>query len=298
MGLIGTAVLAFLTVYLIHHFSRIKGLLPPGFRGVFSENKAPGYGSALRNGLAVAVLAGVLWIGIFFPMAQLGEEQTTDFSELGTFDLFFLHGLLAFSVMVWYMCGFVGVPVSETDREAATAAVQFGLRAIDWKKEVGLGGLIGLGAWAAVVVVLIGLGALFWMIGGSQTLPENPPELMVWIAGLPIFVRISISLSAGFFEELFFRGFLQPRIGIVFSTILFVLAHVSYAQPLMLIGVTMLSLVFAYLVKWRQSIWSAVAAHALFDGIQLLIVIPVALRFSEVGKGSFSLLLNAGSGVL
>ena len=297
MGLIGTAVLAFLTVFLIHHLSRIKGLLPPGFRRVVSENRAPSYNGALRYGLAVAVLAGVLWIGIFFPLAQLGEEQKIDFSELGTLDLFFLHGLLAFSLTVWYMSGFAGVSVLEADREAAAPAVQFGLRAIDWKKEVGLGGLIGLGAWAAVVVILIALGALFWMIGGSQALPANPPELMVWIAGLPISVRIALSLSAGFFEELFFRGFLQPRIGIIFSTILFVLAHFSYAQPLMLIGVTMLSLVFAYLVKWRQSIWSAVAAHALLDGIQLLIVIPLALRLGELGKDSVSLILNAGEGL-
>ena len=41
---------------------------------------------------------------------------------------------------------------------------------------------------------------------------------------------------ASFAEELFFRGFLQPRVGIPFSTALFVLAHLSYEQPFMLLA--------------------------------------------------------------
>ena len=50
------------------------------------------------------------------------------------------------------------------------------------------------------------------------------------------------------------------------------------AKTLMLLGVTLLSLVYGGLVYWRQSIWAAIAAHALFDAVQLLVVIPAALR--------------------
>ncbi|HEY4588628.1 MAG TPA: CPBP family intramembrane glutamic endopeptidase, partial [Thermoanaerobaculia bacterium] len=95
-----------------------------------------------------------------------------------------------------------------------------------------------------------------------------------------------ISLSAGVVEEGFFRGFLQPRVGIVMSTCLFVLAHFSYGQPFMLIGITLLSLIYAYLVRWRQTIWPAIAAHALFDGVQLLVVVPAALRMLGAEKGA------------
>jgi hypothetical protein len=62
-----------------------------------------------------------------------------------------------------------------------------------------------------------------------------------------------VSLSAGFVEEIFFRGFLQPRVGIALSTAFFVLAHVSYGQPLMLVGIALLSLIFGFLVRWRQT---------------------------------------------
>jgi membrane protease YdiL (CAAX protease family) len=112
-----------------------------------------------------------------------------------------------------------------------------------------------------------------------------------FIAGLPVGVRILISLSAGVVEEGFFRGFLQPRIGIPLSTAFFALAHLSYGQPFMLIGITLLSLIYAFLVRWRQNLWPAMAAHALFDGVQLLVVVPAAMRFLEGGAGKAAALL-------
>ena len=35
------------------------------------------------------------------------------------------------------------------------------------------------------------------------------------------------------------------------------------------------------LVRWRQNIWSAVVAHAVFDALQLTIAIPKALEFLQ-----------------
>jgi membrane protease YdiL (CAAX protease family) len=46
----------------------------------------------------------------------------------------------------------------------------------------------------------------------------------------------------------------------------------------MLVGIAILSLIYAFLVRWRQNIWPAIAAHALFDGVQLLVVIPGLLK--------------------
>jgi membrane protease YdiL (CAAX protease family) len=96
-------------------------------------------------------------------------------------------------------------------------------------------------------------------------------------------LRVLLSLSAGAVEETFFRGFLQPRAGILLSTCFFALAHLSYEQPFMLFGVTLLSLLFALLVRWRQSILAAIAAHAAFDAVQLLIVVPWALKMLQGG---------------
>jgi membrane protease YdiL (CAAX protease family) len=156
-------------------------------------------------------------------------------------------------------------------------AAQLGLLAASIRREVGIGILLGLGAWAAVLLTLLVVAVVLSAVGGEGALPK-PSAILPWIAALPVMVRILVSLSAGFVEEIFFRGFLQPRVGITLSTAFFVLAHVSYGQPFMLLGITLLSLIFAFLVRWRQTIWPAIAAHALFDGVQLLLIIPALRR--------------------
>jgi membrane protease YdiL (CAAX protease family) len=105
------------------------------------------------------------------------------------------------------------------------------------------------------------------------------------VAGLPLLVRIAIGMTAGIVEETFFRGFLQPRVGIALSTIFFVMAHLSYDAPFMLVGITALSLLYAFVVRWRRNVLAAIVAHATFDLIQLLIVVPSVLRMLSEAAG-------------
>jgi len=155
---------------------------------------------------------------------------------------------------------------------------QLGFLAPDVPREIGLGLALGLGAWLAVLAALVAIAGALIALGGKDMVPQQPPALVPLIAALPFGVRLAVSLSAGIVEETFFRGFLQPRVGIVLSTAFFALAHLSYQQPFMLVGITLLSLIYAFLVRWRQSIWAAIAAHALFDGVQLLVVVPMVLK--------------------
>jgi membrane protease YdiL (CAAX protease family) len=164
-------------------------------------------------------------------------------------------------------------------------AVQLGLVAPDVSREVLIGLLLGICAWAVVLLALLAAALAIYAIGGEKALPK-PSAIVPWIASLPVLVRLMVSLSAGFVEEIFFRGFLQPRIGIVLSSGFFVLAHLSYGQPFMLLGITLLSLIYAFLVRWRQTIWPAIAAHALFDGVQLLVIIPMAMRLMGTSPGT------------
>jgi membrane protease YdiL (CAAX protease family) len=162
-------------------------------------------------------------------------------------------------------------------------AGQLGLLAPDVPKELGWGLLVGVGSWFAVLLAAVVLALLLYAFGAEGAAPTKPPELVVWIAGLPLGVRILAALSAGIVEESFFRGFLQPRIGLWLSTAFFVLGHLAYGQPLLLVGIAVLSLIYGTLVRWRQNIWPAIAAHALFDGVQLLVFIPLTLKL--LGKG-------------
>jgi len=171
-------------------------------------------------------------------------------------------------------------------------AAQFGfIPPTSVSREIGLGLLLGLGAWVAVLVALMAVAGVLWAVGGESAVPKAPPALVPFIAGLPVWVRFLVSLSAGVVEESFFRGFLQPRVGILLSTACFVLAHLSYGQPFMLVGIALLSLIYGFLVKWRQNLWPAMAAHALFDGVQLLVIVPAALRMLQGTGGKVAAFL-------
>lgn len=153
-----------------------------------------------------------------------------------------------------------------------------GLEESDPRREVAVGLVTGILIWGAVLAVVTALAVLLSLGGRDDWLPQGPPELVVFIAGQPFWIRVLGSLSAGFVEETFFRGFLQPRVGVTLSTLLFALAHWSYGEPFMLVGVTLLSLTYAGLYRWRGSVWAAATAHAVFDGVQLLVLMPLALE--------------------
>lgn len=275
-------VLALLTATFFDQECWRRGLLPPGFGGASAVGGRVWNPGIVRRSLALTCLWGVLWIGVFSPLATLGQATELDLSAVSTPQLFLLHLLFVLVMMVWYVLGFAGQPGFGFAGKNGWVA-QFGLRATSVWREIGLGLVVGVGAWFVVLVAMTLLALVLWWLGGAELLPTEPPSVVPWIAALPIAVRLLVSLSAGVVEESFFRGLLQPRFGILMSTALFVLAHASYEQPLMLVGITLLSLIYGFLVVWRQSIWAAMAAHTLFDAMQLLVIIPWALQMLEEG---------------
>jgi len=275
-------VLALLTAIFFDQECWRRGLLPPGFGGASDVGGRVWNPGIVRRSLALTCLWGVLWIGVFSPLATLGQATELDLSAVSTPQLFLLHLLFVLVMMVWYVLGFAGQPGFGIAGRNGWVA-QFGLRATSVWREIGLGLVVGVGAWFVVLVAMTLLALVLWWLGGAELLPTEPPSVVPWIAALPIAVRLLVSLSAGVVEESFFRGLLQPRLGILMSTALFVLAHASYEQPLMLVGITLLSLIYGFLVVWRQSIWAAMAAHTLFDAMQLLVIIPWALQMLEEG---------------
>ena len=270
----GPPALAALTAVAVDRATAARGLLPPCFReGPAGARRIE---AAVRRALGTLLLAIVLWIGVFGPLATVGLDVTVDLARVTAPQLFLIHGLLMAAVGGWYLLGFVG-PGGSRDHLRSLGS-QHGFRTTNPWREIALGAVAGLGAWVVVLALVLLVGVLVWALGAEDVLPQRPPEVIPWIIGLPFFVRVLLSLSAGVAEEVFFRGLLQPRVGITLSTACFVLAHLSYDQPFMLIGITALSVIFALLVRWRQNLWPAIAAHAVFDAVQLLVVIPTLLE--------------------
>lgn len=310
LRLILPAALAVLTAYSMDRMLLSRRVFPPGFRDPVRR--------VLAGGLVALILwIGIFYS--FGTIGKAAEPP--DLENLRAPQLFLLHALLLVALGFWFFLGYARVPsppwapssvsppptpgeggegiletALEPEPEPELPAAppptpptplgrqflaQFGLLAPNVPREIGLGLLLGVGAWGAVLVAAIIVGLIVVALGGEQAIPKQPPALIPFLAALPVALRLAISLSAGVVEELFFRGFLQPRIGVALSTLLFVFAHFSYGQPLMLVGIATLSLIYALMVKWRQTIWPAIAAHALFDGVQLLVIIPTALRMME-----------------
>ena len=261
---VGPPALAIAAALAVDRMAAARGLDPPGFR------------EPVRRILAGALLAGVFWVGIFGALGAPSGEATKDLQGTPMVQLFLLHAVLVAVIGLWYLLGFAGFGAGA--RGGMGFAAQLGLRTPRPGREIGLGVVIGLCTWSALILCILAIAFVVSLVAGEDALPQKAPAAIVWIAALPLLVRTALALTAGAVEEAFFRGLLQPRIGILLSTLFFAMAHLSYGQPFLLVGVTLLSLLYGVLTRMRQTIVPAMVAHAIFDGIQLLIVVPGVLK--------------------
>jgi uncharacterized protein len=140
-------------------------------------------------------------------------------------------------------------------------------------------------SWIATLVGGAAFGIVFKMVAKALVMPLlGAPAINTayhYLAGnadaLPWIVA-TVLISAGFGEEVFFRGYLFERLGALFgrgkaalagtillSAALFALAH-FHGQGLP--GVeqaAMTGLVFGGIYAWRKQIWFLMVAHAAFD---------------------------------
>jgi len=283
-----------------------RALLPPRFVAGAADPVSGGavasFDARLRRALGSGVLALILWGACFAPIATLGEPPP-DTADLTIPRLFVLHGLLVVALAAWYALGHLprlrDAEPNRVDLEPGTLSVTPTEPAVPrsgWRAAFALGGRpvhelavgagVGLAIWMGVLAALLLLAGLVSLLGGREALPQQPPTLVLWIGGLPVLARAAIALSAGLVEEVFFRGFLQLRIGVLASTALFALAHLGYGQPFLLVGVTLLSLLYGELLRRRGSVWAPISAHAVFDLVQLLVVVPLVAKALELQGGA------------
>jgi membrane protease YdiL (CAAX protease family) len=78
-----------------------------------------------------------------------------------------------------------------------------------------------------------------------------------------------LGLSAGIGEELLLRGAVQPRFGILLTSLLFALLHVQYGLAYVLIGLFLTGVVLG-LERRYFGTTTAIMTHALFDAVVVL----------------------------
>lgn len=147
-------------------------------------------------------------------------------------------------------------------------------------------GALGLGVnrWTPIQVVLgigvsigalIVLGLVLFALEQLGLFSEDPSVLVEELERVvrenPHFVLI-LPLVAGVTEEIFFRGLLQRRIGLVASSLLFGLVHVGYGTWVQVVAPVVLGFFFGLLYRWTRSLWTAISAHFCFDFIQFALL--------------------------
>lgn len=82
---------------------------------------------------------------------------------------------------------------------------------------------------------------------------------------------LTLGVSAGIGEEMVFRGALQPRLGIVLTSFLFMLAHTQYALSPGVVLIFLIGVVLGLLRRYAN-LTVAIVAHAGYDALAVMLI--------------------------
>lgn len=219
------------------------------------------------------------WMGVFMVLlaalvtgSALTPVTSQQLAKTPFFSLFLMHAILIAFLFGWWL--FSGVPNLKEFLQ---------IRHERPGEVVAIGTAVGVGGWMLTLAVAALVGLLLSATGALDD-PPDPPAMIGWMAALPVWKKATIILSAMTVEEFFFRSFLQKRVGLIASTILFALAHFTYGNPLLLVGVTIISLIIGATFYRTKNVVPGIIAHGVFDAIQLFVIVPIAVKATGIGS--------------
>jgi len=142
-----------------------------------------------------------------------------------------------------------------------------------------LSGIIGgavalLSSYAIYFIVVI----VFRLLTG-RTPGTSESQNMQTLTGPALFLAVlGVVVLAPVFEEIFFRGLLYSALrrrlgvalGVLVSAIVFGVLHF---EPLSLLSLSMVGAIFAYLYERTESLFAPMLAHAVYNGVVILIAL-------------------------
>jgi membrane protease YdiL (CAAX protease family) len=254
-------------------------LLAAGSAGILiSLSRARSRANFLQDGLseparrtvAVLLLGAVLLLTVAIPFAAGLAGGQLETKNLTLVSLFAVHGMLALFLTLYYalsrrhsISDFLKV------RSARPAADLFA------------GLWIGMAGWLLTIVALLGVLLVWYLLRQQGMAGEGPRQInptILWLVSQPLGIRLAIVVSAMVVEELFFRSFLQTRVGPLAATLMFTAAHGVYGQPLVLVGILVISAVLSTAFVLYGNVLPCIVAHGVFDAIQMFVLIPLSLK--------------------
>jgi membrane protease YdiL (CAAX protease family) len=216
-----------------------------------------------RRAAALVGLGVTLAATTILPVFQLGRP--IDPKRLSLVSILALQQLLFAFLVAWWLLS--GRPPLRR------------FLALDTPDPIGqarLGVGVGLAGWLLTVAAgLVVLGILRFT--GVEEVRPIPP-LVRWLASQPLGSRIVLVAAAMTVEEVFFRSFLQRRIGAVPASIFFLVSHGGYGDPLFFVGLLAITATLAVTFRKTGSVVAPMVAHGVFNAVQLLLILPAAVR--------------------
>lgn len=223
-----------------------------------------------RRAAALALLGAVLLLTVVIPFAGGLAGGRPETKSLTLVSLFAVHLILVAFLILYYLLS-----------RRHSVAEFLKVRSARPGADLAAGVLIGLAGWLLTIVALLAIVFVWFVLRRQGIAGEAPREInptILWIVSQPLAVRIAIVLSAMVVEELFFRSFLQTRVGPLAATLMFTAAHGVYGQPLVLVGILVISAVLSATFVLYGNVLPCIVAHGTFDAIQMFVLIPLALR--------------------
>ena len=262
----------FLALLLLGSLGILLSFLRARSRAVLAQD---GFATPGRRAAALFLLGAVLLLTVAIPFAAglSGGEPDAD-RPLSFVSLFGVHAVLALFLVCYYLL---------SGRRSWRDFLR--LRSEQPAADLGAGIFIGAAGWlltlllAALFVgvyVLVRGGPPGAGVGGGGSARVSP--LITWLIARSPSVKIAIVVSAMFIEEFFFRAFLQTRVGPLAATLMFTAAHGAYGQPIVLVGILVISTVLSLTLHLYRNVLPCIVAHGVFDAIQMFFVIPMILR--------------------
>lgn len=135
---------------------------------------------------------------------------------------------------------------------------------------------IALVFWVVSALILVGLAYVLRQTSTAQ-LNEMKQRLggLIPQSGMEVVIWVSLSIIAGFVEEIVFRGYLQQQLGVLagnayvgvaVSALIFGGCH-GYEGTRTMIRIAVFGVLFGMLALWRKSLRPGMIAHAWQDGL-------------------------------
>jgi membrane protease YdiL (CAAX protease family) len=202
------------------------------------------------------------------------------------FSIFLFSILLFITVTACQALGGVGIcqAVSDNSLYLGSGAIHLGLLSLAffflWKKDlkttlqsIGFPGEpVKVVVFSVLCLMAIFL-LLFTLAFASLLLGFNDQQKVTEkISDLPLLVLLFAAVGAPITEELFFRGYLTGRIGIVASSAVFGLMHLAYGSVVEIVGAFVIGLVLASTMKLSKSVTPCILAHMAYNTLAIIVM--------------------------